>query len=517
MAFAGLAVLVGLLLFARSMSRDFDLDEHQFTAPPALLVQDHALPYVDYPYFHMPNLIYLYTSLTAWCPYKLLAARTLSVLCGTATVLLLFAVGWRALAGTAEATRWAVAGGIALTFACSRLFTYTSGWAWNHDTAVVCALGAFLLHVRGLSRARLGYLAVAGFMVGMAIGIRLSFALAVVPLGLSVCLSRSSLTGRQRLAGLALGVLGATLALLPAVAHLAATPDRFFFGNLGYARLNTVFYQSEEDSQPLTPAAKLRFLASVFLSDPGNAALLALFGFALWSLLRRGRAWAAPCRTPLLMLLGLLPALWVGTLGPSPSQYQYHYQVLPFLALAVLYAVAADRADQAALRRWTRLVLAAAVVTSVTGLPRWYWPAVRLFSPERWTTVALHRTGQWVRDHTAPGARVLTIEPLVPLEGGVEVYPDYAVGRFIMHVGRHMTAAERHHFGMAWGEELDALLSRRPPDAILCSRRLFRLSWKLERYAQDNGFVGFDTPDESYQLWVRPAELPAKTRAGVGP
>src|SRR5579862_7819198 len=86
-------VLVGLLLlvllFGRSMMRNFDMDEHQFVAPGVFLADHGLLPYRDYPYFHMPHLVYLGGAATAWIPYKLLAGRMISVLCGWGTLLLL--------------------------------------------------------------------------------------------------------------------------------------------------------------------------------------------------------------------------------------------------------------------------------------------------------------------------------------------------------------------------------------------------------------------------------------------
>ena len=146
---AGLGTVVFLLLFSRSMTRDLDLDEHQFVAPPLLLLQEGARPYADYPYFHMPGLVYVYAGLFRCSPYPLLTARFLSVVCGMATVLLLFGAGWRIVRrGNDRRTCWVVAGGLAAVFMTSRLFTYTSGWAWNHDTAVLCALGAYLFHAR---------------------------------------------------------------------------------------------------------------------------------------------------------------------------------------------------------------------------------------------------------------------------------------------------------------------------------------------------------------------------------
>ena len=75
-----------LLLTARSMNRSFDLDEHQFVAPPLLLLQQGQQPYADYPYFHMPNLIYVYAGALAHVEYKLLFARLISVVAGWLTI-----------------------------------------------------------------------------------------------------------------------------------------------------------------------------------------------------------------------------------------------------------------------------------------------------------------------------------------------------------------------------------------------------------------------------------------------
>src|SRR5438046_1277350 len=142
-----LVAVVFLLLFSRSMTRDLDLDEHQFVAPPLLLVHQGVHPYADYPYFHMPALVYVYAALFRFSPYPLLTARLLSVVCGTATVLLLFRTGWRLLARRCDArTCWLVAGGLSAIFLTCRLFTYTSGWAWNHGAAVLCAPLAYLCH-----------------------------------------------------------------------------------------------------------------------------------------------------------------------------------------------------------------------------------------------------------------------------------------------------------------------------------------------------------------------------------
>lgn len=70
-----LTPLVFLLLFSRNMTRELDSDEQLFVAPPALVHQTGLTPYIDFPYFHMPNLLLVYAWVTGWSPYKLLAAH----------------------------------------------------------------------------------------------------------------------------------------------------------------------------------------------------------------------------------------------------------------------------------------------------------------------------------------------------------------------------------------------------------------------------------------------------------
>ena len=172
----GITTIVFVLSFSRAMTRSFNHDEHQFVTPAVLLTQSGLLPYRDYPYFHMPNQVYLYAALTWWTPYKLLVARIIQVLCGTAIAVLLCATGWRLLGRMDPLGRWLTAGGLLLVLVSSRVFRYTNGLAWNHETSTLCALAALLLHLRGLSGPRPTSLALSGLLLGCAIGIRLSFA-----------------------------------------------------------------------------------------------------------------------------------------------------------------------------------------------------------------------------------------------------------------------------------------------------------------------------------------------------
>jgi hypothetical protein len=504
---SGLAAVVFLLVFCRSMTRDLDLDEHQFVAPPLLLLQQNVHPYADYPYFHMPGLVCVYAVLFRYAPYPLLTARLFSVLCGTATVLLMFHTGWRLVARGGDRRRcWVVAGGLSAMFLTCRLFTYTNGWAWNHDSAVLCALLALLCHVRGLRTGRIVLFAAAGFFLACATGIRLSFAFCFVPFAASVLFGAAPMNARWRLAALGAAILAAVQAFLPAVVLLLEAPREFVFGNLRYPRLNTQFYR-EARSGAMDLPGKAYHLGQTFVSDPGNLALLVLFVAAVVVLVRV-RAWRSPRGGEVVLLLGLIVALLAGSWGPTPTQYQYYYQMLPFMVLAIFHAVARHPAAAA---RWVRAVGVAAVVVVATGLPRWYWPVVRVFSPQRWTPVAVHNASVWLKRHTPPGGRVLTTDTAVPLEAGLTVYPEYAVGRHALHIGRFMSADERRTLRIAYGEELGRVLAERPADAVFVDRRVLGDCTALIEYATARGFRPMTSPDGAYELWVRPegsAELP---------
>jgi hypothetical protein len=294
-----------------------------------------------------------------------------------------------------------------------------------------------------------------------------------------------------------------TVALAPAIALMMTVPAQFFFGNLEYVRLNTLFYIDSEPARVGPFQDSLRVFTA-FASDPGNAALAGFFLYAIGYRFWRAKAWRGPHATDVMLPLAVLPFLLIGVLGPTPFQYQYAYMLLPFMTLAVVGMIAVDAGDPVMRRRWLRAVGVWAVIAGITGVPRWYWPVIYLPSPPRWTPVRVHEAGEWVRANTPAGGRVLTIDPLVPLEGGVKVYPEFAVGRFVNHVARYMSPEDRDRFQMTWSEELGRVLAKRPPDAIFVDSRVLFLAPAFQEYAEAHGFRRLDHPTGGYILWTRP-------------
>ncbi|MFM7173516.1 MAG: hypothetical protein ACKO4U_10840, partial [Caldilinea sp.] len=67
--------LLFLLLVGLAMRRHFNHDEHQFVASAAVIAHYGLLPYRDFPYFHVPNLSFLYALVFQFTDFLLLGAR----------------------------------------------------------------------------------------------------------------------------------------------------------------------------------------------------------------------------------------------------------------------------------------------------------------------------------------------------------------------------------------------------------------------------------------------------------
>jgi hypothetical protein len=198
------------------------------------------------------------------------------------------------------------------------------------------------------------------------------------------------------------------------------------------------------------------------------------------------------------LLAGLLLALCIGTLGPTPIQPQYCYALVPFMVLVIAYGIPAlFQNNPGTLSPWSKTIGGIGTGLGAIMLPLEYWGVIFLLTPAHWKPVQQHQTAEWIEKMTFPGARIMTTDTTVPLEAGLKVYPEYAVGRFVFLVGKFQSEEERRKYGMFPRADLPILLAQRPPDAIFCPQ-----PWDLDEWAVKHGFRRIDY-DGRYVLWVR--------------
>ncbi|MDB5319757.1 MAG: hypothetical protein JWN40_1388 [Phycisphaerales bacterium] len=479
---ACLAVLfVSLVLLG--VTKPLDHDEHQFVAAGALLARRGLLPYRDYPYFHMPNLVFVDAVLFRFSDHLLLAARAVSILCGFATAAVLSGVAGRLFAPLGRRAAWFAAILAASVLITQPIFASTSGRAWNHDVPVLLTLLAFLAALRASSptatsppkswTTRALWQMCAGALLGAAIGTRLTFAPAF--LALAVIVGARSGSIRQRLAGVIRFTAAVAIALAPSLWLFAVAPAQFTFGNFLYPALNTAFRRETGYPKAMTAIGKVLYIFTDILTRPATLVMfLALAGSLTALVVSRIRNQRMsnpdpphPHRFAIAALLLLIACLLVGTFAPTPTFPVYFYAPLPFAILLILFIAAPTEHGQmlpAIGRLHRRLVYfgIAATAIGLVGYEQVRHPA----DLAQWTPLDVHRIGQSLFRDCA-SQRILTLAPIFPLEGGADIYEALATGPFAMRAGARLNESNERLYKLMDEDDLPELFDRHPPAGVL--------------------------------------------------
>jgi hypothetical protein len=237
------------------LSSPLNHDEHQFMASAFLVAQYGLHPYQDFAYFHMPNLVYLYAPFFL-VPYSFMLARLFVGICALGICLTIFLTARSLFAGQSKLNSLILPVSSAALLIHSGMFRYASSHVWNHTPSAVCAVVAFLLACQAiLGNKPSAYFFMSGVSLGMAIGIRLSFAPLVVPFLLAIVVFRAG-TVREKAMNAMTFAIGGLFANLPAVYFFFTSYKEFLFGNLGYPKLNTIYRQEWSFTGAMTFAAK---------------------------------------------------------------------------------------------------------------------------------------------------------------------------------------------------------------------------------------------------------------------
>lgn len=507
--FAGLAVL----LPAVALVKPLDHDEQMYVAAAALLSRGAGLPYRDFHFFQMPGLELVYAALFLLTDRLLLVARLLNAVLAVAGLAMLFALVRRRFQPAGDFAALAAGAATVALVAGNGPVTFAAGLAWNHDLPVLPTLLAVALFPgagpppedrRGRHLGRTPRRVLAGAALGLAIGARLAFAPVVLPFLIAAALPAPGEAGRRRiwragwLWGPGEGGMGVLLGLVPVLALATPAPQAFLFDNLTYHLRNAAYWQAAGQSVAMTLPGKVAYMGDVLRDQPACLGLLAAYALfalpALAGVLRRGRVAA---HGDLLLAATLVPCLLVGALIPTPTWYQYFYAPVPFLALAAALGLGAlSKAAIWRRVRWGLVALWIATGPALTNGAQVYTGYLRdgaFLQPTGWVPGQAHRAGVEIRQlldtRGTPGAgrRVLTLTPLYPLEGGLEIYPALAAGPFAWRVAPLLSAEQRRAFNVVGSADLDALVGADAPAAVLTGAE-GNLEGALIGYAQAHGY-----------------------------
>ena len=493
-----LMLVVGAVLAGVALPREVDHDEHQFVASGVLLARHGLLPYRDYPYFHLPNLVYLYGLINLVAASPLLAGRMASLGFALLSLGLVYWLVWSELEKAEPLLRVSMAGSAVVLMAFSPLSFYTVGRAWNHDAAVALFLLALVLGRAAGKRSSAWQLVGAGLAAGLAVGTRLSFAPAALGLALVILVWTKRDDLARSTQGLAQYALGGALGLVPTLVLAWSAPRAFIFGNFEYAALNTLYRQAMGFTTAMDLTGKMQFVLSEVLLEPRGAFLFVSFAVFLAAEAIHLFRFPRDGQRVALAIGVLFPFLLWGALAPTPSWFQYFYMLVPFAAVATVLSAMRLYLGR---RQWplgAAWVILAAL--AVTWLSRSEVSSVRsLLRPDAWSPTAVRKVGSRIAQETR--GPVLTLSPIYALEGGLPVYEQFASGPFAWRVSSLVPSAARATLHMVSPEELEAVLTARPPAGILVGREAELEGWFLA-YAKANDYHPSQVGEE-LTLWVK--------------
>ena len=486
------AVAVFALAFSLVIGRGLHRDEHQHVAAGTLLARNWLLPYQDYPFFHMPYLVFIYGGIFIFSDHLFFSARIFSILCATTAAALIFSVSRRIFRESAG--RLLAPFGAVLLFVTTSQFTHTTGHAWNQEPAMLCALLFFLAYVAGLRSPRPGlWIFTAGLLVGLGSGIRLTLA----PLGGALILMLAffppAVGERRRFFQLA--ALGLALGLLPAFILFTQAPGQFLFGNVEFVRINDLYLQSIHGT--ITFVRKLGYAGREILL---NMPLFTAFVGSTIIAFLHARATDGRLPRELKILFLMFPFLLMGVLAPSPMYRQYFYPLVSFLVLGGVYAVAAV-ANSKAWWKGSIVICAAGVVVSTIFSMSPYRHLREFGSPGEWEPLQVHDGARQMLAPVPADGRVLTLGPIWPLEARRSIYPELATGPFAWRI-TSFVAEDRHApLKLINLSALEKRMLTDPPDAFLFGDEQY-LDPPLKTFAEAHGYARVATFDP-YELWVR--------------
>lgn len=482
------------LLVPASLSKYYGYDEHQFIASGAVLAKFGLWPYLNYPYFHVPNLIFINALLFRLSDHLLLIARLFQDFCAAALCLGLclyvFAVTKKEKVGIQVFLALAAC----LFWISSPLFIHTSGLAWNRDAPLLALFASFLFFHFAFSTANPDkFIFLSGLFCAIAAGLRITYVLTAIPFLYFLSFEQTTIDKRwthvKSFAG------GLVLGSAPSLVFLLIAPAQFFFGNFYFnAVLGPQFMKINFQPTTMSLMGKTRFFFSdIFLERP----TLILFGLYLVILagffIRRRRL---PFEIKLPSAVAL--SLFAGGFCPTPSFKQYFFEPVIFIALAVATSVIYKNAR----KTWMAAVglgLAFCIASAV--------PFYREVFLRPWDPVKSHQMGLKINSLLGCDKKVMTIYPLFVLEGGCSIYEQTVTGPFAFRVGELFSGRSKEKYKILDATNMEDYFKRDPPGAfLLCANTLCRNSpfeVPLLRYVESHHYKSVPM-DFNMALWIGP-------------
>ena len=494
-------IVLSLAILANSMAKPVGRDEQMYCTAGALMAQGRMI-YRDFSYAaQMPYHPLLCAALlkTFNTTHYLLVGRILSVFCDILVMVCIVGI-YRYFFRSFAITGILLGLAAAVLYLFNPLVDYANGYAWNHDAVILCVVLSFRLFISIDFNHKSKYwrIAAIGALLTFATCMRITTALVELPFFV-ILLSQPAESMKQR-CKTALSFLAATIFVLLWPVWVIAQAPRAFFLNL--VKIPMLYGQWLHEIGMVYDKSALTLNC---LTQPGYFVLLVLVIYlCLMLVCLRRRLKISNAGN--LLLAALLPVIFFIIAFVPPTMWrQYLAMPVPFLlisfALPLLYLrKLADKHFKIAAG-----LVGVCVLVAVTFYPVVMHRTVIILVPERWVPIEIHKISENIAEKlkTQNSKLILTLAPLLALEGGADIYTELSCGAIIYRIGDSMSPYERGITHTAGQKKLGQLLEKSPPSAVILGVEMRRLEEPIyesivkpdwERKVYENGLIAYFKP-----------------------
>ena len=498
--------ILSLAVVANTMSKPVGRDEQMYCTGAALMAQGKMI-YRDFSYAaQMPYHPLLCAALFKVfnTTHYLLVGRLVSCVCDILVMLGIFGIYRHIFRSfTTSGTMLGLCAAVIYVF--NPLVDYANGYAWNHDVVIFCVMLSFWLFISTDFQQKSKYwrIAAIGALLTFAACMRVTTALVwLLFFVLLLSVHAGSIKERFKNA-LPFLLAGAVVSIWP-VWVIAQAPRAFF---LNLVKIPMLYGRWLREIGMVHNKFALTFTC---LTMPGYFVLLALTVYLCLSVffLRRKLKITGGIN---LLLAALLPAIFfIIALIPPTMWRQYLAVPVPFLIIGLAFPLLYLRrlTDKAGISRRFKFATGSMVLCTLVAIfsyPIVLYRTPLAVVPERWVPIEIHKvSGDIAGKLQAQGSKlILTLAPLLALEGGCDIYPELSAGAIIYRIADSLPAKDRLITHTAGPETFAESLEKNPPSAVILGVEMGRLEepiykavvtpdWKRKDY--ENGPVVYFRP-----------------------
>jgi hypothetical protein len=187
---------------------------------------------------------------------------------------------------------------------------------------------------------------------------------------------------------------------------------------------------------------------------------------------------------------------------------QYLAMPVPFLVISFALPLLYLRTLAGKTSISKHFIIAAALIVVCVLVAVTYYPVVLqrtsiVLVPERWVPIEIHKISEDINKRTKEPKLILTLAPLLALEGRSNIYTELSCGAIIYRAADSMSPSERSVTHTVGPKTLGELLEKSPPSAVILGMEMRRLENPIfesivkpdwERKVYENGPIVYFRP-----------------------